>query len=280
MAAEPNSPAAADVDQPCIRDFQLRWPTLKLPLRPDASVAAMVEAQLPPPGAGMTLLLGVTPELAKLDRTIIAVDWSEEMVSTAWPGDTDRRQVVIGDWKAMPLADAAMAAAMSDGAFTMLDWPAQAPIFLQQLARVLRPGGRAAIRCFASPEPVPDVAAVRRLALSGGIGFHLFKLMFNMAVAREGSRGPDSLTVSSATLFERFEATFPDRQVLSLASGWPLETIAEIDAYRQSRYIHCYPARRELAEMAACYWPGSSHFVETTGYPGAELCPILVLERQ
>lgn len=261
------------------RDFHLRWPTLKLPLRPDTAVAAMVEAQLPSASSGTTLLLGVTPELARLDRTIVAVDWSEDMIATAWPGDTDQRRVVVGDWKCLPIADASVVGAMSDGAFTMLDWPQDAPKLMQQLARVLVPGGRAAIRCFASPEPVPDVEAVRDIALSGTVGFHLFKLMFNMAVAREGSRGADSLTVSSATLFKRFEECFPDRNALASASGWSLETIAEIDAYSESRYIHCYPSRRELDGMAACHWPGTTRFVETCGYPGADLCPIWIMHR-
>lgn len=257
------------------RDFHLRWPTLQLPLRPDAAVAAAIDALLPPGGNGPTLLLGVTPELALLERQIVAVDWSERMIAVAWPGDTAERRVLQGNWLDMPLADASIACAMGDGAITMLDWPDGAEQLLHQLARVVRPGGRVVLRCFATPLPMPPATAIVAEAHSGALSFHHFKLRFNMAVARKGP----GISVASARLFERFGALVPDRASLSAASGWSLSTIAEMDAYAASAYVHSYPARDELSALAAEHWPGTTAFVETRGYDGADLCPLWILDR-
>jgi SAM-dependent methyltransferase len=256
------------------RDFQHRWPTLQAPLRPPASVAAQIAEALTP-CADPVLLLGVTPELAAIDRHIIALDWNPAMIALAWPGDSATRVARLGDWKAMPLADASVGAAMGDGAITMLGWPHEVAQLLGELARVVRSGGRVALRCFATPEDHPDVAAICAEAMSGARSFHAFKLRFNMAVARES----DDRTVTSETLYNRFIERFPDRTALASASGWTLDAIAEIDAYHGSSYIHCYPSRTELADLLTAHWPGSFAFAETSGYPIADHCPLLLLDR-
>lgn len=191
------------------------------------------------------------------------------MIELAWPGDGPGRKAVLGDWRQLPLAGASVAAAIGDGCFTMLSYPDEQPLLIEQLRFVIRPGGRAIIRCFATPEPGETVEAVCAAAIGEQIGFHAFKLRFNMAVAMETADG----NVRSEALFDRFEAEFPDRNALSAQTGWSLAAIAEIDAYRGSRYRHCYPTRRQLLALV----PGA-RFVETSGYPLAERCPLLVAD--
>ena len=252
------------------RDFHRRWRTLKPPLRPHPNVAAAVESLLPPhDAAAPVLLLGVTPELAVLPSDTIAVDWSARMIALAWPGDTRRRKAVLGDWRRLPLASGSVAAAIGDGCLTMLRFPDEQPLLVEQLRRVVRPGGRAVIRCFTTLDPGETVAEVCAAALTGGLTFHEFKLRFNMAAALETPDG----NVRSEQLFGRFETCFPDRVALSRASGWSLAAIAEMDAYRGSAYLHCYPSRRRLEALA----PGA-RFVETGGYPLADRCPLLVVD--
>lgn len=254
------------------RDFHRRWVTLKPPLRPHETVAAAVRDLLPEHDAcAPVLLLGVTPELAVLASYTIAVDWSARMIAIAWPGDSDTRKAVLGDWRRLPLADGSVAAAIGDGCFTMLRFPDEQPLLLEQLRLVVRPGGRAIIRCFATPEEGETVAEVRAATLAGGIGFHAFKLRFNMAVARENGHE----NVRSEQLFDRFQSVFPDRQALSLASGWSLSAIAEIDAYAGSPYIHCYPSRQQMMDLIPKW--AEACFIETHGYPLAERCPLLVV---
>lgn len=256
------------------RDFHRRWPTLKPPLRPHESVARQIAALLAD-CADPILLLGVTPELAAIDRQIVAMDWNAEMIALAWPGDSATRRAICADWKAMPLDAASVGGAMGDGVITMLSWPDEQPLLLAELWRVVRPGGRIALRCFATPEDHPPVEAIAAEAMRGALTFHAFKQRFNMAAAREG----DTITVASARLYERFEDLFPDRAALAAASGWSLDTIAEIDAYEGSTYIHCYPSRAELTALLDHWWPAPHRFIETSGYPIADHCPLLILER-
>lgn len=257
------------------KDFHRRWPTLQPPLRPAPSVAASI-ATLLRDCADPLLLLGVTPELATMDRTMIALDWNPDMIALAWPGDNARRVARLADWKAMPLADASMGGALGDGPVTMLRWPQDVVAVLAELARVVRPGGRVVLRCFATPETPESLEAVCAEAVRGGLSFHAFKLRFNMACARAGG----TVTIASATLYETFAAHFPDRRRLGAQAGWSLDTMAEMDAYAGSAYLHCYPKRSELAGLIGDHWPGVHSVVETFGYPAAELCPLLVLDRQ
>lgn len=255
------------------RDFHRRWPSLRPPLRPTTATAAQI-AGLLADCIDPLLLLGVTPELAAIERDVIALDWNPAMIDLAWPGDDARHHALLGDWKAMPLGDASVGGALSDGAITMLAWPGDAQRVFGELARTVRPAGRIVLRCFATSEPFESAAAVCADALAGGTEFHAFKLRFNMAVAREDG----GIAVASARLFERFGQCFPDRAALAEAAGWSLETIAEIDAYAGSAYIHCYPTRAELAGLLAD-WPGRWRFEETMGYPLADHCPLLVIDR-
>jgi SAM-dependent methyltransferase len=261
----------ADPDQDH-RDFHRRWATLQPPLRPHANVVAAI-AELLPPGDETVLLLGVTPELAVVPARTIGVDWSEKMVALAWPGDTPHRKGVLGDWRRLPLAEASVAAAIGDGCLTMLHYPDEQRLLIDQLRVVLARGGRLVLRCFATPEQGESLADVREAALSGTVGFHAFKQRFNMAAALEAG----VMNIQSDRLFRMFEELFPDREHLSRASGWSVQAIAEIDAYRGSEYVHCYPSRSQLMALVPG-WMAGARFVETLGYPLAERCPLLVLD--
>lgn len=254
------------------RDFHCRWPTLKPPLRPDANVARAISALLPD-GDAPVLLLGVTPELAGLARRTIAVDWSAAMLALAWPGDGPTRRAVLGDWRRLPIAEHAVGAAIGDGSISMLRFPDETRLLFDQLRLAVAPGGRAIIRCFATPEPAETLAAVKAAALAGGLAFHAFKQRLNMAAAAAAG----DCNISSEALFATFERLFPDRAALARASGWSRAAIAEIDAYRGSGYNHCYPGRRALLDVVPG-WMRAARFVETSGYPLAERCPLLALD--
>jgi SAM-dependent methyltransferase len=254
------------------RDFHLRWKRSQPPLRlhPDVPVAVARHLE---PGDDPVLLLGVTPELADIAAHVVAMDWNEAMIASVWPGDTSARRAMLGDWRSMALPDKSMAAAVGDGCFTMLSYPEDARLLIEQLARVLRPGARAVIRCFATPEEGEDVLAVRDASYAGGIGFHAFKLRFNQAVTLESGR----MSITSDDLFRRFQALFPDREALSRASGWSLETIAEMDAYRGAASIHSYPSRSRLLELVPDGMR-DAFFAPSGDYPLAERCPLFILD--
>lgn len=267
--------AAADIDDGARpRDFHHRWPTLQPPLRPHGDVVAAVNGLIGA-CADPILLLGVTPELAAIRRAMIAVDWSRDMIALAWPGDTAVRQAILGDWKALPVGNGSVGAVIGDGILTMLNWPQEAAVVASEIQRVLRPGGRAVLRCFATPEQPETIDYVGQLSSKGLMPYHEWRLRFNMAAARADGH----VSITSARLYELYEADWPNRRDYIDACGWPGEALAEIDAYRESAYIHSYPKRSEISELVSQVWTGHAQFVETSGYPGAEHCPLLVLDR-
>ncbi len=260
------SAAAPDADPAPrrARDFHQRWSTLRAPLRPPPAVIETMADALAA-CAEPTLLLGVTPELAALPRVIHAVDWNQRMIDCAWPGDTADKRALLADWRALPFGFGTFGAVMGDGALTMLDWPGEATAMLRELARVLRHGGRAAIRCLATPDPAESLDVV---AADTDAPFHLWRLRFNMAAAAADS----TPAITSARLFDHYDRLAP--AVRRADPCWN-----EVLAYRDSSYIHAYPGRAAILALANDIWPGDAHFLETSGYPGAAHCPILILDR-
>lgn len=219
---------------------------------------------------GPTLLLGVTPEYAALDRPIVAADWSAAMIGTVWPGNTPHRHVVQADWCDMPFASNSFAAAIGDGALAMTGWPDHYETIVARLRDVVRPGGRIVLRCFASPDtPEPPDALVAEVMNGRPIGFHAFKWRLAHAVMHEA--GVDNIPIRAT--WDAFQRLFPDREALSRATGWSLDVISEIDDYEVSPLWKSFPTRAQLRAM----FP-DSRIAESGDYEMADRCPLLVIE--
>jgi len=254
-------------------DFYRRWRTSKPPFRPAPELVAQYRELLPETD-DLVLLLGVTPELAVLRRHVLAVDASPGMIAQVWPGDTADRKAVLGDWRKIPAEPGTVAAVMADGSLNGLFYPDDQRTLFDQLRRMLRPGGRGIFRMIVPVEPQESIAALADEAMGGSLSFHGFKLRFGPAVAAEAG----TPVVTCGQVIERFDRLFPDREPLSRASGWSLETIAEMDAYRAvAATTISFPSRSQLAALPAA-WAKSVRFVETHGYPCAEWCPLLVVD--
>ena len=246
----------------------MRWAGLGAPLRPPPQV---VEAMRPLLAGRHALQLGVTPEIALLPASGVAVDYNAAMIRDAWPGDRQTHRAVLGNWLALRLDDESVDAAFGDASLSVLQWPDECVRVLEQVARVLRPGGIMVLRCFAGPhqpERVEDVAAA---ALAGAAGnFNAFKLRFNMA----SFQASKSEANTGRRIHRLFERHFPDRARLAAAAGWTLAEIGGIDAYAESPAVHSYPTRAELAQVLGRRF--EHYFLEASGYALAERCPLLV----
>jgi hypothetical protein len=114
--------------------FYRRWAVLEPPLRPHPCVRATVRALIASHNARV-LLLGSTPEYADLGAHVVAVDHSDSALGCIWPGTTDRRFAVQGQWARLPCATHSMSAAIGDGSLNCLEYPSGYARLFGELAR-------------------------------------------------------------------------------------------------------------------------------------------------
>ena len=253
-------------------DHARQWSRIASPLRPHADDEGNVRRALGNSG-GLHLLLGVTPEYARMFDRVVAVDRSAAMIGALWQGDVSGKDAIQADWMHLPLRERSFDACIGDGCLNFFSCPSQYGLFFHQVQRVLRSGGRFALRIFIRPDAGETCAAVCEHAMRAGIGsFHAFKWRLAMAIAAESG---DS-NVRVADIRDVFMTLLPEREQLAAASGWSAEAIATIDAYRDSVESYSFPTLAEvrgalpltLAEVDLAY--GS--------YELSECCPMFVLE--
>jgi SAM-dependent methyltransferase len=219
-----------------------------------------------------SLLLGVTPGIAALGKDLVAVEGSRAMIDRLWPGDQPDRRAIVGDWTALPFETGQFGAVIGDGALNSVAGGLDS--LIGEIARVLRVGGIAAQRIFASPDDRESLETVRSDALAGRIGnVHALKWRIAMAIAE----APDYL-VAVADILGTFNAMFPDRSELASVTGWdPLE-IDTLDAYVGAWHSLCFPTRGAVEARGSGRF-ASFRLVESEGYPLAERCPLVVWTR-
>jgi SAM-dependent methyltransferase len=219
-----------------------------------------------------TLLLGVTPGIASLGQDLTAVEGSRAMINRLWPGDGADRRAIVGDWTALPFEPGRFGSVIGDGALNSVAGGLDS--LVGEIARVLREGGIAAQRVFASHDDRESLATVHGDALGGRIGnVHALKWRIAMAIAE----APDYL-VPVADILAAFNALFPDRHELESITGWHRSEIDTLDAYIGAWHSLCFPTRATLQELGAGRF-ASFGLVESEGYPLAERCPLVVWTR-
>lgn len=254
--------------------YHRHWNLLGPPLRLTPATVAIYAREAAGPETDI-LLLGMTPDLRDLGRTLHAIDGSQGMIDGLWPGDTPTRWASLGSWFELPAAGASADAVIGDGSLNSVPGAAERLAVLGEAARVLRPGGRAAFRIFSSPEEREDLAMVREEAFSGRIdGFHAFKWKVAMAIA-----GPDpDRKLPVPEIRDAIDAMLPDRAALSAATGWPPEVIGTIDAYDGSDAVYSFATLAQAVEEADRFFD-EVRVVQSGDYPLAERCPLIVMER-
>lgn len=219
------------------------------------------------------LLLGVTRDYAELGADLTAVDWCREQIDNIWIGDRPDRRAVLADWRFMDLGRARFTAAIGDGSLSTLVWPQDYRLALERVAHALSPGGLLVVRCFVAPDEPESIGQIVADVLAGRVAqFRTAKWRLAMAVAGVGN-------VRATAIHDAFESAFPDREALSAATGWSLETIAVIDAYRNSKLAFSFVTRRDLVDSLAGLFV-SPRFVSSGDYLLSERYPLLVAERR
>lgn len=253
------------------RNFPGVYNRLAPPLRPAPGDVELMRAAIAPHD-DQTLLLGVTPGIATLGQNLIAVEGSRAMIDRLWPGDQPDRRALVGDWTALPFEAGRFGAVIGDGALNSVANGLDS--LIDEIARVLRGGGIAAQRIFASPDDRESLDAVRGDAFNGRIGnVHALKWRIAMATAD----APDFL-VAVKDILDAFNAMFPDRAELASVTGWDRSAIDTLDAYVGAWHSLCFPTRKAVQELGNGRF-ASCRFVESEGYPLAERCPLIVWTR-
>ncbi|WP_214472726.1 class I SAM-dependent methyltransferase [Mesorhizobium sp. dw_380] len=253
-------------------NYHRHWKLLDAPLRPTAETVGIFDRELDLGNANV-LLLGVTPELAILGRSMLAVDQSATMISGVWAGDNASRRALAGNWLDLPVERASFDAIIGDGCLSAVDSKAARHALFGEIARVLKPGRRAAIRVFARPEKTDDLRGIEALVLAGGVeNFHALKWRIAMACTTDDCDN----TVNVQAIRYTFEGLFPDREVLAAKTGWSMASINTIDVYAGSETKYSFATLAMLVDEASD-WFEQVRVTPSGSYPLAERCPLLVL---
>ncbi len=241
----------------------------KAPLLPSESDVASVRAAI----AGSqteVVLLGVTPALASLGDRLTAFDGSPEAVAKIWPGDSDGRRAVVADWRDLPLANGSVDAVIGDGSLNAIG--DGLPDLLSEIARVLRPSGRAAIRAFCSPEEPETLEVLRRSVIDGELtNFGAYKWRVAMLLAARRS----DWAVPVSAILDAVNVMFADRGALARLTGWTQDDFDTLDCYEGAAHHYVFPPLGRLLGMAKPLF--SKTAVLANGpYPLSERCPTVV----
>jgi SAM-dependent methyltransferase len=249
------------------------WTQVAVPLRPDPDVVAAFRGEI-----GMqqnrTLLLGVTPELADVSSSLVAVDRNLSMVRHVWPGNDATRSAIVGDWQNSNFVESCFDRCVGDGSLNIVRFADGTVRVCAEMRRILRPGGRLICRLYVARAD-DRVGTVAGAAAAGRIrGFHAFKLLLGMAIATE--TGDPNVPVRS--IFDRFTDLFPDRDDLVRRTGWERSQIDTIDFYRDSATALVFPTEVQWRRAISDVFP-DMRLVPCGTYELAERCPLLVATR-
>ncbi len=229
-------------------------------------------------GVPRGLILGVTPELWRLPwpsgADVLAADRNRTMIETVWPGP--RNAIFCADWTQLPLQSASRDIVVCDGGLQLLAYPDEHRRFVQELSRVIAPGGLFVVRMFDPPVQQESAQAVLDDLLAGKISdLNLLKIRLGMALAqRPGQR------VHLRQVWETLHRAAPDFSALANRIGWPLEHLLVINTYRDRHARFFFLSLSEVQQLF-CQNPGGFEIVRTDrpGYELGERCPTVVLRR-
>lgn len=246
------------------------WDAIGPPLRPSPedveTIVALVAER--PPTRRRVLVLGATRELGAVAwpeaTALVAIDRSPSMLHTLWSGPPGTS--ALGEWRALPLASASIDVAVCDGGWHLLDRPAGQEQLAAELARVVAPGGRLAVRLF---EPSPEAPTLDEvldlLEASEVVDANHLKVLLWMAV-RDADR-----RVAVARAWDALVAAHPDLDELADRHGWPRATVRAFEPYRGSPDRYDLIDVDELDRQLAAAGP----FRRVREHAGAVLAPDL-----
>ena len=253
------------------------------PLRPSAEDAAIyrdaASEWIRERGAPRVLILGVTPELYHLPwpegTDILAVDRSEAMIESVWPGP--KEAVLRSDWLSIDLPDRSRDIILSDGGgLSLLPYPQGQSDLVRAIHRLLADDGIFISREFILPSRPETPDLVIRDFVEGKID-SLSSLALRMYMAMQV--GPeDGVVVGEAY---QAIAAVPDLDRLLARLGWSADYLTLITTCKAVvAQIHFLTL--EQTTDLLCVDPGGFRVrrQQTPSYYLGERCPTLTLDRR
>lgn len=222
---------------------------------------------------GRTLLLGVTPELHAAFDNVIAVDQDRDMITNVWPGDTDTKTAIQGEWLQMRWANGSFDNIVCDGGLSMLEDLDNMSYFQHLCMGWLRSGGSVLHRVFERPSGDDAITMERLQAEMSGpatVNWHAFKWLMAFYVAEQ--QGDSQIRLVS--ILDLFNDICADRTALSERTGWSIDSINTIDLYQGSDKVTCFGTRSEHLSTI----PSTAVDVNmwtVSGYDLHEHCPMM-----
>jgi len=263
-----------------------QWGKIGSPLRPvdeDAALywhairSSLADAEL---ATARVLLLGVTPELASLrwpvGSSMLACDSSLDMLRCIWPSGRFPgafASPLNANWLALPLPPGACKLVVGDGSLSALGSADDYRRCAQELHRVLQPGGCIVLRLFCQPEAPESPETVLADLRRGHVGnFHAFKWRWVMAIHASDEKA------RLADVWARWESEFPEPELAAELSGWPLDAIRTLEAYRHASARYSFYTMAEVRSMLSPEF----EFLDAVrpGYELGERCPIASFRRR
>ena len=229
-------------------------------------------------GAPRVLLLGVTPELYRLPwpkgTDFLAVDRTQAMIDTVWPGPKEAAQCT--DWLALALPDGSRDIVLCDGGLHLLAYPQEQRRLVRLLRRVLSDQGLCILRLYVPPPQRESPEAVLKDLLEGRISsLNILKLRLGMSLLDSAAEG-----VELGAVWRALHAVAP------IWRGWPRGS--------GGRWSTCWPSTRTGARQPGitssrltrsrdlfCGSPGGFEVrrLRVPSYELGEQCPTIVLQR-
>jgi len=257
------------------------WQRHSSPLRPhpdDTAIVERVADGLAKEGEGLdAVMLGVTPETAGCvwppGTRLRAFDSSPVMLQMLWPapGTPAGARAELGDWSALPIDDGEADLVAADGSLGCPLWPADVTRVLEEVRRILRPGGRFVARTGLRPEQPETLDAILADLDAGRIGNPTALKV--RVIATLHTRGTTGFWVGE--LQQLWHRLFPDVGAVAERFGWSPAAVAMPDNYSEDdRFL--YPTLTELRSVVDPHFRQIDFCVGS--YELADRFPTLVLE--
>ena len=258
------------------------WKQVGAPLRPSKEDLEFIKLKLNQLDRKLdclkVLVLGVTPEYYHLpwpdDTDLRAVDHTKEMIKELWPGPKESAECC--EWTNLPFETSSVDLILCDGGLHLLPYPDDQKKLVNEIRRVLCPGGIFMLRLFLPPEHEQSVESIFSNLLDGKIdNLNELKLQLWAALQENKRDGVNLHNVWTAV----HEIT-PDLGTLASKMNRPVKHAEVLNTYKESDKKYYLISLTDVIDLFTKS-PGGFKVkkVDKTSYRLGERCPTVTFER-